>query len=270
MSKVSHLQVVLLGLFGAVSVQASAIAEDARLNIIACPLVRDTHLPCWLAEHQGELYYLGPQGDLGAPFYPPQLGHKALIEGVVTDQRICGGVVLEPVQVSVLPEVDRSCNSILPAEGYPDPPNHRGPGPSGNLDDYGKPPELQSIVEREPQPPAPALTGEQSFPVYFSFDVGERVFSRNSRPVSQALRYAQESGGRVQVTGYRGATLLSSGELIPERREVAEVRARMVENMLVGAGLDPSVLTVEWSDEVVGGDGADDYLDRRAVVTVTP
>jgi len=35
-------------------------------------------------------------------FYPPQLGHLALVEGVVGQGRVCGGIPLQPVKVSVL------------------------------------------------------------------------------------------------------------------------------------------------------------------------
>ncbi len=85
---------------------------------MACPIVRDTStLPCWLAEYEGELYYLGSQGSSASAFYPPQLGHEALVEGTVVDgPRICGGRPLRPVRVSVMQELTPACNTVLPAE----------------------------------------------------------------------------------------------------------------------------------------------------------
>ena len=35
-------------------------AESQRLNFVACPVFQDTNtVPCWLAEYQGETYFLG-------------------------------------------------------------------------------------------------------------------------------------------------------------------------------------------------------------------
>ena len=103
-------------------------------NFVSCPIVRDTaSVPCWLAEYDGELYFLTLQTDVSAPVTPPWLGHRVLVEGIVsTEPRICGGIVLKPVHLSVLPERDASCNTMLPAEERYnltfEPP--RPPGPS--------------------------------------------------------------------------------------------------------------------------------------------
>jgi hypothetical protein len=63
---------------------ASLAAEEptARRNFVACPIVRDTaSVPCWLAEYQGELYFLTLQTDVSSPVTPPWLGHRVLVEG---------------------------------------------------------------------------------------------------------------------------------------------------------------------------------------------
>ena len=170
------------GLNPVLAEDANGSTAKARANFVACPMVRNTYVPCWVAQNKGELYYLGPQGDLGAPFHPPQLKHRALIEGVVSDEpRICGGLVLKPVNVSVLPEIDESCNTILPADGYPDPPHHRTPGPSN------------SEREERPRPAREALAAPfetKTFDVPFAFDVGQHLYSRDSQVVGNAARYA--------------------------------------------------------------------------------
>jgi outer membrane protein OmpA-like peptidoglycan-associated protein len=249
---------------------AAAGAEDAkpadrhvkRANFVACPIVRNTYVPCWLAQHEGELYYLGPQGDLGAPFRAPQLKHRALIEGVVSDEpRICGGIVLKDVNVSVLPELDESCNTILPAEGHSDPPHHRTPGPS-NSEPEGRP----RPAREAPKPPFTP----QSFDVPFEFDVGQRLFSRESQNVTAAARYALASKARqVEVIGYRGGALLSSGERMMEREDVGTQRAEMVRNMLIHAGVAPQALRVH-AMAAEAPDGIEDYKLRRATIIVTP
>ena len=47
-----------------------------QLNFVTCPIVRDTRtVPCFLAEYEGETYYLAVQQDISADQYPPQLLH---------------------------------------------------------------------------------------------------------------------------------------------------------------------------------------------------
>ena len=132
--KIAGLLTVLLAVSATLAPAADkdSPAPGDHRSFVGCPVIRDTKtVPCWLEEYKGELYYLGIQQDAAAEFYPPQLGHKALVEGVVTDQpRICGGVVLKPVKVSVIPDLDPSCNTMLPAiDEYTVPFAPRGPGP---------------------------------------------------------------------------------------------------------------------------------------------
>src|SRR5690606_35596645 len=123
--------VAWLALLNAAAVAGPAAGE--RLNFVACPVIRDTRtVPCWLSEYKGELYYLTIQSDVSAPVQPPMLGHQVLVEGVVSDApRICGGIVLEPVRLSVMPELDANCNTMLPADDrYTIDFHPRPPGPS--------------------------------------------------------------------------------------------------------------------------------------------
>ena len=87
-------------------------------NFVTCPVVRDTKtVPCFMAEYDGEIYFLAMQQDIQAEIYPPQLLHEVLVEGTVQPgPRVCGGVPLKPIKLSVLPEVNPACNTILPAE----------------------------------------------------------------------------------------------------------------------------------------------------------
>ena len=85
------------------------LAPTSSANFVSCPIVRDTaSVPCWLAEYEGELYFLTMQTDVSAPVTPPWLGHRVLVEGTVSNEpRICGGIVLKPVHLSVLPSATR-------------------------------------------------------------------------------------------------------------------------------------------------------------------
>ena len=57
-----------LGLF----LLGAVVALGQQRNFVACPIVRDTKtVPCFLAEYEGETYYLGIQQDITSDFHPP-------------------------------------------------------------------------------------------------------------------------------------------------------------------------------------------------------
>jgi len=258
-------------LYGALLFSALTLAaEPARRSFVSCPMVRDTaSVPCWLAEYEGETYFLTLQTDVSSPITPPWLGHRVLVEGEVVDEpRVCGGVVLKPVRLSVLPELDPACNRILPAEERYnltfEPP--RPPGPSkGRLafDNAGG-------GRPRPAPAAAPATGVREFVVPYDFD-GMVGFShpRYLRPV---LDYAVASKARrVEIVGYRGAALLSNGQVLQENPAIGRRRAEQVAMLLKSTELSsPDVeFTVRWQD-APPVTGNDDYQSRRVVVTIHP
>jgi hypothetical protein len=242
----------------------AAARTGAHRNFVGCPIVRDTKtVPCWLAEHDGELYYVGIQTDISADFDPPYLGHRVLVEGVVKDGgRICGGIVLEPVNVSPLPELDGACNTILPAEDrYQVPFAPRPPGPSAGRLAFAPPPGSA--------PAKPALAGPQEFTIEYDFDTP--IMGRHSGVLTQIYDYAIAAHARrIVVHGYRGATLLSDGTVITERDTMPEARAKEVAKLLIGAGLPRKAIEVGWSVDVARPRGDGDWRARRTVVRVEP
>ena len=242
-----------------------AVAADV-LNFVACPIVRDTStVPCWLAEHDGELYFLTIQSDVSAPVTPPWLGHRVLVEGTVSNEpRICGGIVLKPVHLSVLPERDASCTTMLPAEERFnltfEPP--RPPGPSRGRLAFDPAP-------ASAPPPAPAAGGAREFVVSYAFD-GLVAFN-HSGPLSEVLAYARTIRARaVDILGYRGAVRLSNGQTMLEESSIARRRAEQVATLLRGAGLAAPEYGVRWLDASAEADGSDDHLLRRVVIVVRP
>jgi hypothetical protein len=242
----------------AMSAQA---AEASPLPLIACPIVQDTpNVPCWIVESGGETYYLGIQTDVSAPFNPPALGHKVLVEGEVKPggERICGGLVVEPVTVSVMPELSPECNElrmvdpryVLPFE----PP--RPPGPSGGQLAFANPPPPST-----PQPPFTA----QSFTVPYEFD--GMVNFKTPRSLTPVLRFVRDTNAsRIEITGYRGAMKLADGTVISEKDGIALKRAQEIAHMLRGAGLDQAEYVVKGNERrVVGGPE-----NRRTVIRVVP
>src|SRR3984957_8963600 len=104
---------------------SGALAFGQQRSFVSCPIVRDTKtVPCYLAEDAGEVYYLGIQQDITSDFHPPQLKHEVLVEGaVVPGPRVCGGIPLQPVAISVVSEINLACNTLLPAEPGSDAPS---------------------------------------------------------------------------------------------------------------------------------------------------
>src|SRR5580698_6251835 len=157
-------------LMAAAAVAATAICTAAppgeRRNFIACPVLQDTDtVPCWLAEYRGVSYFLGIQTDSGG-WAPPWLGHRILVEGrLAGGPLVCGGVALTsdqavsypasgtsdgnplptPPVVSVMRELDASCNALLPADPRFHIAGRRGPGPNT----------AASALRQPPPPPAP-------------------------------------------------------------------------------------------------------------------
>lgn len=240
-----------------------ALPAMAQMNFVACPVVRDTKtVPCFLAEYQGETYFLGIQQDITAEFYPPQLLHEVLVEGtVVAGLRICGGIPLKPLHVSVLPELNRSCNTILPAEpGIDAPPAKRPAGPSTRQ----APVSTAAVPPKKPEPPFV----EREFVIQFDHD-SDFLFARNTRQLTDIAEYARVSNARqIEVSGYRGTTLLSNGNLLIEKANVSRLRAERVAEVLKGLGTPAS--TVRWVSEAAAANGATDYENRRVVVRIVP
>jgi hypothetical protein len=240
---------------------AHAAAPPDHRNFVACPIVRDTStVPCWLAEYEGELYFLTLQTDVSAPVSPPWLGHRVLVEGVVSDEpRICGGKVLKPVVLSVLPELDASCNTILPAEERYnltfEPP--RPPGPSGGRLAFGNPAPRGTVV---------ASAGPTTVTLQYSFD--GTVGFRHAQALQQILDAARQSkAARVEVIGYRAASLLSNGTTMTETPRIGQRRAEQVVQLLKDAGLTSVEYRVRWQ-EAPRPDGIDDASLRRVDVLI--
>jgi len=235
--------------------------QGQRVQFVACPIVRDTAtVPCWLTRYDDTLYYMGIQSDVSADFQPPLQGHQVLVEGVVGSEMICGGVVLEDIKVSTMPELDGSCNTMLPAEEryvievYP-----RPPGPSGgrlafqaNID----PPVLEPSV------------GQKTFTLYFDFDKG--VTFRQPRDLTAIMSYAGEiNATRVEIQAYYARHQLSVGQALDENPAVARRRAEQLAELLQGAGLEAE-FSVNWSTTPRTGNGVEDWRGRSAEVTVIP
>jgi outer membrane protein OmpA-like peptidoglycan-associated protein len=241
-------------------------AAAQQLNFVACPIVRDTRtVPCFLAEYEGETYYLVIQQDISADQYPPQLLHEVLVEGtIMAGPRVCGGIPLKPVKLSVLPEVNPACNTILPAEpGIEAPPARRAAGPSTR--------ESRAAAEPPAVParPVPPFT-EREWKILYDFD-SAFLFSRDTRTVNQAADYAVASKAkRIEIVAHRGATLLSNGKVLIENETIAAQRAERVVTLLKGLGADPASVNVRVVTTPPRPDGKSDPEGRLVSIRVSP
>lgn len=255
----------MMATIGAGQVLAAAPTTGSRISFVSCPIVRDTRsVPCWLSEYNGSTYYLTIQSDVSAEVQPPMLGHKVLVEGIVTDKpAICGGIVLEKVRLSVMPELDANCNTLLPAdERFAIDFNPRPPGPSGGRLAFD--PSPASATAPAPAPPA----GPQTFQLYFDFD--KSVSFRHPAPLVSILEIAEKlHATRINVTGVRGAHKLSNGSLLQESVGIGQRRAEEVAGLLQGAGLKLPATTT-WIDGARDADGIDDWQSRRVTVELLP
>jgi outer membrane protein OmpA-like peptidoglycan-associated protein len=245
---------VRFGLF----IVGAIVALGQQRNFVSCPIVRDTKtVPCFLAEYGGELYYLGIQQDITSDFHPPQLKHEVLVEGrVVTGPRVCGGIPLQSLSISVLKEVNLACNTLLPAEPEIEAPAApRGPGPASSH-------RAEGDSTREP------LTGRHEFTILYAFNDDYLEYAAN-QVVTQAAAYARRIGAsNVKVSGYRATTLLSNGDRLVEKNGLAEKRAQNIATLLRGLGV-PGV-TVGWKNDAEPADGQTDPSRRRVTILVSP
>ena len=244
---------ILLTVLSSGASQSSAqqsSSSPARRNFVACPIVRDTKTqPCWLAEYEGELYYLGQQGGVADDFYPPQLGHLALVEGAVGQGRVCGGIPLQPVKVSVLRELTPACRAMLPAE-----------------DGIEAPPPIPA-----PRGPAPSwvkVDGPGDVTLYFDFDNDFFSLHVTVALTDLAKHVAQFKESRVEVTGFRAATRLTNGQVMTEREGMGSIRARKAADTLAGLGVPARVITVNAPSQAQPADGVNDPWNRRVEIRV--
>jgi hypothetical protein len=271
-------------------VVVSAVMADSppaeRRNFVACPILQDTAtVPCWLADFQGERYFLGIQTDSGG-WSPPWLGHKVLVEGKIAaaGSRICGGIPLtsqylasslpsgsaegeplpNPPVVSVMRELDASCNTLLPADPRFHISGRRGPGPNTAESALRRPPTAA------PPPAVQAPFQPRTFTLTYEFD--SELATRTIAEALKAVQYSEAVRARsITITGYRGATLLSDGTLLPEIPAIGRLRAEELLSTVRKLGIAPTTaLSAGWISEPEAANGISDPDHRRAEILVTP
>jgi hypothetical protein len=224
---------------------AGAALAAAGHAFIGCPVYRDTNngrkSGCWLAIDPAS----GVRYDISLGRTKPQIGQQVLVEGRVQvpadseatslEHPPCGGVVLAPVVVSVLPAV---CPSfMLLPEGYP--------GRRFVLD-----PKLvlppADVVAKLPLPPYRA----RSWSIEFTFGSDFLQYQYSEIILDRIGRYIRASHPRrIEVIGYAVTEArVLSGEKLAEKPRLAKDRAEMVALALRRLGASASVLHLSWRD----------------------
>lgn len=236
--------------------------EHAR-SFVTCPIFRNTERQCWLAKSGGVMYYIDP-----GTGYRPQLGFKVLVEGQVSKEpNACGGIVLNPVHVSVLPERAPECETILPADGFQSPPVRNNFGYVKHADDPPLPKYAPGDVLPLPPPPYHPL----HYTVYFTFNRAFLPEGTTEVIVEAAAAYIRASKAKhVTVTGYAGSSRLDDGRVLTERDTIAEQRAHLVADALRKIGIGGSPIEIRFEARPAPADGVTDPDHRRVIIDIEP
>jgi outer membrane protein OmpA-like peptidoglycan-associated protein len=224
------------------------------VSFLACPEFRDTARQCWVAESYGKIYYIGGFGIAT----PPQLLHRVLVEGVAHDDEMsCGAINIDPIHISPLPEIDASCDTVLP--------------------DNGTAPREGSIFDLPAAALArngagvlapPPLHGNTTFIVVFDFDraILNLVNQANVEMIARAVMNSQVE--RVIITGHAGRSRLSNGSTMVETSKIAALRTAAVSDALIRIGVNPSIVDRREVDKTAIDAAVGDVESRNATVEI--
>jgi len=235
------------------------LSTAEQIRFVTCPIYRDTQAGrksgCWLADNPAT----GIRYDVTSSPTKPDWNYAVLVEGMTSDtsENPCGGVVLEPARVSVLPEA--CTRHMLPAEDYPGRPFTL---PERNV---------RPISEQRPIPAGPYET--RTFHIFFEFNRHFVVYQYGDYLLDEAitwLRAAQPD--KVVVTGYAAVEPVTvSGRTLSEDPEVARKRAETIGEALRRLGVAPEKLEVNWNTDpepvdVAASDGIRSASLRRVEI----
>lgn len=244
-----------------------AVADDSKATqpqierFIGCPVYRDTDAGrksgCWLVDDPAT----GVRYDVTAGRLKPILGQMILVEGAVSQQdpKLCGGVILEPVSVSVLPG---NCKPhLIPAEGHP---GRRFALPANVM-------QPSSVPRVLPPPPYEPRT----YTILFELNSDFLVYQYSETIIESAVLYTKASKPqRVVISGYAATRPIQvSGQTIREDIAIARARAEMVAEAFRRLGVPAAALKLEWKSDagtMQPDDGLTEAARRRVEIRIEP
>ena len=250
-----------LALLLATGAQAASAPE---LRFVSCPVYRNVDAGkksgCWLTENPAS----GIRYDVSTSPTKPDWNHAILVEGraaAVQQTEACGGVVLDPVRVSILPQ---GCTrTMLPAEGY-----------KGRK--FALPRRNVRPLYKERQRPATPF-GPRTFVIPFDYGSDFVTYQLSDYYIDQATNYALDvQPARVNVIGHVAsrADVVSSVRL-QEPSTLADARAKKIAEWMRLRGVPANRLHVSATHADTSSDDQafDDLVQasrRRVVVQVVP
>jgi hypothetical protein len=245
----------------ALAVFSLPLQAAEQLRFITCPIYRDADAGkksgCWLVEDAAT----GIRYDVSPSTTKPDWNHEVLVEGIVgaRQDNPCGGVVLDPARVSILPGA--CTRHSLPAEGFPGRP-------------FVLPPRNVRPMS-EARAPIPQPWTDRSFHLQFEWNRSFAVYQLDDYLLDQAITYIRAVNPRqIGITGYAATTPATvSGRVIAEQPEVARARAEMVAESLRRLGIPADKLRVEWHEAaepaaIDAADGLSEASRRRVDIDV--
>jgi hypothetical protein len=227
-----------------VAILGTSLVHAQNLSFVTCPIVRDTKtVPCWLAEYNGEIYYLGNQGGVAQDFYPPQLNHEVLVEGTIAEgPRVCGGAPLRPVKTSVF------SRSIVPAILFCP---WKMESKLLHVHPHGTP---VSWVRSD---------GPSDTTLYFDFDNDFLSLHATTAVQRIAEQFQQTKASAIEVQAFRGSSRLSNGTELLEQAGIAEKRLAKIREILEGLGVPKASVRAIAVTDVRRANGVDDPWSRK-------
>lgn len=217
----------------AMIIPGNALAETSgEIRFVSCPVFRDIDNGkrggCWLSTDPAS----GIRYDITNNVYPPDWNYAVLVEGVPNGEEQCGGVRLDPVRTSVLPE--RCPRHILPAEGYV---LDRPLLPERNV---------RPTLEIRVAPDWPVR--DRTIRLYFELNSDFITFYHTDYMIDTIVTWIKEAKPRrLVVTGFAVTDPVEvSGQMIAERPEMAKARAEKLEEVLIRYGIDKSIIETNW------------------------
>ena len=242
-----------------VALAGNAIADEVRVErFVGCPVYRDTDAGrksgCWVVDDPAT----GIRYDVTGGRIKPILGQQILVEGAVStlDRNLCGGIVLEPVNVSVLPQPCKQ--HLIPAEGHP---GRRFALPTNVM-------QPSTVPRRLPPPPYTP----REYTVEFELNSDFLVYQYSEVILEAASLYIKASKPRrVVITGYAATKGFEvSGQRFREDISIARARAEMVAEAFRRLGISNNLLHIEQRGEtpVSAEHGLTESAKRRVTVLV--
>jgi len=240
------------------------------ISFVACPIARDTGPEtdlCFFAEYEGERYALVNPPDWGNM----QLKHRVLVEArVAGGDPVCGAIPLD-AHISILPELDLSCDTLLPFDGASRPTRAQ---PEAMLElarrvEADPSVSLQPVRPETPYPvPTPPFEPEE-LTIYYPF-ASDRATDADMIELLRLKDIALAVPARVELSSQRGISLLSDGTRMEEHPDMARRRAARIAGILEGLGIDRDRIEIRSIDAAAGGAGLQDWRNRRVILRVTP